>query len=228
MPPRFRSRFLSLLRRFLCVATCSLPGVGFGALSWKNPLVELTTEPGAKIVTGIFTFVNSGNTPVVITTVETECGCTTAELAKRTYAPKEAGEIKAVFTIGDRVGLQEKSIHVTTDDAPGAPVALTLRVTVPELLTFSARMLSWNTTEVPHEKSIMVGNAGRIKIISIDPSPATVPGATVRIEAIEEGRKYRIFAKPASNAAAISLPLKFIAKFADQTTQEFPVYLLVR
>jgi hypothetical protein len=90
-------------RRISALLLLAIPALCFGALSWTNQKVELTAKPGEKEVIGLFRFVNSGNTTITVTDIKPGCGCTTAELIKRTYAPGEAGEIKAVFTIGDRM-----------------------------------------------------------------------------------------------------------------------------
>ena len=68
-------------------------------------ILPLGGRPGQRIgdkeVVAEFNFKNVGTTPVTIRDLTTSCECTAAELAKRTYAPGEAGTVKAVFTPGD-------------------------------------------------------------------------------------------------------------------------------
>ena len=52
---------------------------------------------------------NEGQTAVTNESLKPSCGCTTAELEKKTYAPGEKGEVRARFDIGQRVGVQSKS-----------------------------------------------------------------------------------------------------------------------
>jgi len=78
--------------------------IGQGALTWNTERIDLTTKPGDKEAVGLFRFENNSQKTVTITSVQPSCGCTTAALEKRIYAPGEKGEIKAVFTLGDRVG----------------------------------------------------------------------------------------------------------------------------
>ena len=84
-----------------------------------------------------FGFRNEGEAAVTVTSVESSCGCTTAELAQTVYAPGEAGRIDVTFELGDRNGRQIKQVVVRTDD-PATPVTtLTLDVTIPRPVELS-------------------------------------------------------------------------------------------
>lgn len=218
--PVFWPKLLALVLLF--------PALGFSALKWDSQRIEVKTQPGDKIATGIFHFVNSGSAPVTIASVQPGCGCTTAEIAKKTYAPQEAGEIKAILTIGDRVGLQEKIVSVTTQDDPFAPTQLMLSVTIPELLTYSPRLLLWPKTEPLTEKSVILTNTSPQKILSIEAAPGAPTTATARIEIIEPGAKYRIYIKPNAVTQETYLPIIFVAKFADSSTLKFQIHALVK
>ncbi len=54
-----------------------------------------------------FKFKNEGETPITIVDIQTSCGCTVAMSDKRNYLPNENGEIKGVFSVGDRKGVQK-------------------------------------------------------------------------------------------------------------------------
>jgi Protein of unknown function (DUF1573) len=72
-----------------------------------------------KKVSWKFAFTNGASAPVTIVDVHSSCGCTTTTLAKKTYAPGEAGEIEAMFDPVSRQGKERKAITVKTDE-PGA------------------------------------------------------------------------------------------------------------
>lgn len=132
------------INRTLLLASCIAATLSANAaLTWKESTLKLNAEAGAEAITAVFAFTNTGDTPVTITDIKTDCGCTTAAPDKTTYAPGESGEIRTTFTIGNRVGRERKAVHVSTDDRPGEPVDLTLDVTIPPLLTLSPRMVSW-------------------------------------------------------------------------------------
>ena len=96
------------MRPFLGKLFCKLcllfptPSLSFATLTWDPQRIEFTAKTADKQAVGIFRFVNSGKTTITITSVKPDCGCTTAELEKQTYAPGETGEIKAVFAFEGR------------------------------------------------------------------------------------------------------------------------------
>jgi hypothetical protein len=61
-----------------------------------------------------FEFTNAGAAPIIITNVESSCGCTTPEWSKQPVLPKQKGFVKAIFDPKDRPGIFEKEITVTT------------------------------------------------------------------------------------------------------------------
>ncbi len=87
------------------------------ALTWETTEVDLHPGLSDKTAVAHFKYKNTGDKPVKITSVHPSCGCTTAALAKDVVGPNESGEITATFNIGDRSGVQMKSIAVRTDDA---------------------------------------------------------------------------------------------------------------
>ena len=70
-----------------------------------------------KPVTYKFEFTNTSDRVVTIKNVQTSCGCTTAPLTKRTFAPGESYGIDVTFNPQNRRGRELKTIHVDTDDA---------------------------------------------------------------------------------------------------------------
>lgn len=220
---RIPSRWLAVL--LLIVAHSSK---AHGALDWDNPVVELTASAGEKEVIALFRFKNTGDNTVTVTTIQTSCGCTIAELAKRTYAPGETGEMKVVYNLGGAVGQTERTIQVTADNAPEKPVHLTLRVKIPELFTCSTRMLLWKIGEAPDEKPVEISAVDPHKLTGVEVKFVTPNQATFRIESFAAGTKYRLFVRPNATATAAQVALFCAVKFADGTTQPITIYALVR
>jgi hypothetical protein len=216
------------LLRLLLLVSLFAPLSSRASLVWETRQVGLTAKPGDKELVALFPFKNTGSTPVIIRGIETSCECTTAELAKRTYAPGEAGTIKAVYTVGDRMGTQERTVTLTMDD-PYAPIAtLTLRVEIPERLSYSARMLHWAVGEVPTEKFIEVDALGNNQIAAIEVKAPDAKQFIARIETAEKGHKYRLFLQPARLDGPATIPVSFVARFANDGQNSFQVYMLVR
>lgn len=226
-----------LIRRFfpfrwlhaLLFCVSALPAVVSAALKWETQRIEITTKPSDKEAVGLFRFTNTGDKPVTISSVQSSCGCTTAVLAKNVYGPGESGEIKAVFTIGDRVGEQEKSIFVITDDARDRSLALALHVTIPELLHYAPRLLMWNVGEKPEEKATAITSNSKLKIASIEiTASAASAELAARISPVEAGTSYQLLVRPLSTGTVMNAPVAGIATFSDGTTQPFKIYALVR
>jgi hypothetical protein len=132
------------------------------ALSWDNLLEARTVEKGATAAEASFHFVNRGAFPVTITSVETSCRCTTAEATRSVLQPGESGEIRVRMDVAARSGTLEKTITVTSSDAPAAPTVLAFSVTIHSALEVSPRLLTWGIGDAPAQKTaeVAVDSAG--------------------------------------------------------------------
>lgn len=222
--PSRPSRFIVL---FLFAAAL-WPALCPAALTWQSQRIELVAKPSDKEITGVFHFTNSGDRTVTITSAQSSCGCTTASLTKNSYAPGESGEIKAIFSIGDRVGVQEKSVFVVTDDNAAPPIHLALQVTIPELLCYSPRLLLWNVGGERDEKAVPLSANDKLTITGIALDPALPKEVTARIEPVEAGKKYRLLVRPVAVTQVTNVAVAGTATFADGTIQPFKIYALVR
>lgn len=70
-----------------------------------------TIEAGIK-VTHVFKFVNEGSAPLVISRINTPCGCTAPSWSKEPIAPGKSGEITVTFNSTGKVGNQVKSLSI--------------------------------------------------------------------------------------------------------------------
>lgn len=160
----------TLIRIFLAWSLTT--SIAQAQLSWSERTIALKPDAGVEEIVAVFPFSNTGDTPITITDMKTDCGCTTATLAKTIYAPGESGEIRTVFNVGNRIGREVKAIHVTTSDAPHRPVELKLDVTIPPLLTLSPRMVWWarNGDDVPQTITLTLapGSEARITGVAAD------------------------------------------------------------
>ncbi|MFT4521093.1 MAG: hypothetical protein ACI8ZN_000017 [Bacteroidia bacterium] len=91
------------------------------------PKIHLTeTEFDFKtIATGsqvehVFTFVNEGSAPLVISEVKTPCSCTAPSFSKDAIAPGESGEIKLQYSAGTHSGqfVKTVTVHYNGDQSP--------------------------------------------------------------------------------------------------------------
>lgn len=65
----------------------------------------------------VFTFTNTGNAPIVISSVKASCGCTTPEWPKEPVMPGETASIKAVYNSKGRPGSFYKTITIVSNAA---------------------------------------------------------------------------------------------------------------
>jgi hypothetical protein len=201
------------------------PAVHAG-LTWETRREERTAVPGDTEASGIFRFHNSGTSPVTITSIQTSCGCTTAHLEKRSFAPGEAGEIRAVLNLGGRTGLQEKTITVATDEQTRYTLALS--ITIPELLRYTPRLLYWRTTEKQEWKTAEFSAGTELTIASVELSPPVPSEVVAQWETLTAGRSYRLKLKPVAAGQPINVTVAGTVVFTDGTKVPFSLYALVR
>ncbi|MEQ8520093.1 MAG: DUF1573 domain-containing protein [Cytophagales bacterium] len=63
-------------------------------------------------VTHVFKFKNEGSVPLLISNVQTTCGCTVPEWPKTPIPPGAESEIKATFNSSGKMGQQNKVITI--------------------------------------------------------------------------------------------------------------------
>lgn len=63
----------------------------------------------------VFTFKNTGTEPLVLTNVETTCGCTASNWPREPLAPGESADITVTFNSTGKMGLQNKNIRVRSN-----------------------------------------------------------------------------------------------------------------
>ena len=196
-----------MLRRSFALAIALLVMVSIRAapaeagIQWERRQASPTVKPGQERVEVSFPFTVEGEDSVTITGIETSCGCTVAALEQRTYAPGESGEVRAVFTLGDRRGEQRKTVTVRTDDPEALVITLTIAVTVPEPVTLTPRLLLWSPGEPPEPKPVVI-EAGTKEDITIEEVQSAADTLAVETVEVEAGRRYELRVRPKVAAAS--------------------------
>jgi hypothetical protein len=72
-------------------------------------------------VTNEFEFTNTGNVPLVVTSVQASCGCTVTEYSKEPIAPGAKGFVKGTYNAA-KVGAFTKTITVNANTEDGVVV----------------------------------------------------------------------------------------------------------
>jgi hypothetical protein len=69
-------------------------------------------------VTKNYTFTNSGEVDLIISSANGSCGCTIPKWPKRPIKPGQSGNIEVVFNSQGKKGQQTKKVYVTANTSP--------------------------------------------------------------------------------------------------------------
>ncbi|MGA8657297.1 MAG: DUF1573 domain-containing protein [Chthoniobacterales bacterium] len=199
----------------------------FGQLKWENPEQSFTPRPLDKFIDANFRFTNIGNTPVKITDLRPSCGCTTATLQKKEYAPGESGEIAARFKFDGRIGRQEKWIVVTTDWVPPQPTILRMAVNIPEAITIRPELVVWRVGDELKPKTIRIAVPEEIpaKIVSVQ---ADNPAVKLELHEVRPGKEVEVKVTPASTSGPGSATLLIRTDYPPENPATHYAYARVK
>ncbi len=211
----------------LLVALLLTAGRGLAELKWDRPVQSFQRTPEDGEIEVRFAFRNAGAGPVTIKTLRPSCGCTTAYLEKKTFAPGEAGEVVAHFVFGDRRGPHRKTIEVRTDDAAAESVVLDLRVNIHDPLTIAPALVFWKRGEPGEAKTVQLtadtGQPVRIKsVVSSNPRVAA------KLETIKAGQQYVVSVTPADTAQKESAEISLLTDFPADAPRTYVIHARVK
>jgi Protein of unknown function (DUF1573) len=209
------------------VAFLALAAASQAALEWESTVQESRSTPAQEKALAVFRFKNTGATAVTIASIRSSCGCTTAHLEKRRYAPGERGEIVADFRFGSRTGMQEKTVTVTTDEAGAPTVNLVLRVMIEEALTVLPSLVFWRLGDAPAPRQIEL-RAAAGQPLSIASVESADPNFKPQLQTVKEGERYLLTIEPASTAARATTTLTIKASAAGGASSVFKAFAIVR
>ncbi len=101
-----------------------------GSFTWTETSFDFGKIKVNKPVTHEFSFINAGDEPLVITSVQASCGCTVAKYSKDPISPGSSGYVTATYNAA-RVGVFTKTITVNANTGSTA-VVLTVKGEVVE------------------------------------------------------------------------------------------------
>ncbi len=215
-----------MLKALLLIAILAWTLPARAELTWAEKTIKLKADPSATVVEARYHFTNSGHSTVDIQQVESSCGCTTAELDKRTYAPGEGGEIVARFTVGVRVGVQTKTIAVKTRDAE-EPTTLTMVVDIPEIVKIRPSFVFWVQGEAkkPKTMTIEVQPDAPVEKMTVQSSN---PLMTPVLKEVVKGSRYQLTITPGQTDRVLYSTLTLNCEFAKGEAKSFRAYATVK
>jgi Protein of unknown function (DUF1573) len=186
----------------------SLAATTQAALVFEKTQVDLQPEMGAANAVAVFKYENKGSTPIHIKAVRPSCGCTTAALAKNDVAPGEKGEISATFNIGDRTGVQTKTITVETDDAQQPQTVLTFRANIAQYLELQPTFVYWQANEPAQPKTIIAKAGKGVNVKKLDVTSST-GDFTAKVEPGSGAGEFKVVVQPKDTTKPLNATLTF-------------------
>lgn len=176
------------------------------ALVFEKTELDLNPDLGATKVDAVFKYENKGTTPVHIKSVRPSCGCTTAALVKNDVAPGEKGTITATFNIGDRTGVQTKTVTVETDDASAPQTVLTFKANIAQLLDLQPTFVYWQANEPAQPKLIMAKAAKGQTVKKVDVISSS-GDFTAKVEPGSTPGEFKILVQPKDTTKPLNATL---------------------
>jgi len=84
-------------------------------ITFTNPEHDFGKVQAGEKVGCIFTYTNTGDADMVITSASASCGCTVPKYDKRPVPPGGSGTIEVVFDTSGREGIQTKTVVVQSN-----------------------------------------------------------------------------------------------------------------
>ena len=199
----------------------------FAQLKWDQPQQKISVKPGDKAVTAKYRFTNNSSSPVTIVDVRPSCGCTTATLAKKTYAPGESGEIDAKLNFAGHTGHQEKWIYVTTNSSGTEPTLLTLAVDIPPDITIEPQFVMWRIGDplTPKTIRVVVPDGFPSKIVA---AQTDNPAIHVQLQEVMAGKQWEVKVTPAETKDLVKAVVSIRTDYPTENPATYLAYARVQ
>jgi hypothetical protein len=196
-------------------------------LAWEKPVQRFERSPEDKAVEARYAFRNAGSAPITIRSLRSSCGCTTARLEQKTYAPGESGAVTLRFAFGDRKGAHRKGVTVHTDEQGAAPVVLLLEVNIHEPLTLAPALVFWRKGDAPGAKTVAL-DATAAQPVRIQSVASTNPRFTATLQTGAAGQHYTVAITPADTAQKDAAEIRVQTDFPADAPRAYTIHARVK
>lgn len=191
---------------------------------WNSTVLTLDPAPQNTTARGRYTFINNGDAPVTVESIQSTCGCTAAETSDAPedgqYAPGASGHIDVEISFARGGGEIRKNIYVTLRcGSETTKQKLTIAVDARPYLTIKPRAFFWTQNEPdPEAKTAMleVKRNAPIHLIRVEKS-GDAESFTVEQATVAEGKKYRISVRPRNTKERRNIALTLVTDFPSET-----------
>lgn len=226
MPERCKLFPAMNLASYFLILTFGICETGMAQIRWGKRDLEFHPAPSDTQIVAEFPFTNVGKQPVKIKSVKTSCGCTTATMDKEIYAPGEKGKISAIFNIGERVGVQEKTVLVVTNDPKEPELVLSFKAIIPKILEVNPIFLNWLKGEELKPKTVDVKVLDSFPVHRLD-AVSSNPNMLVEVKRVEGGHDFKITVTPRKTGGLFTSSIEITPDFPKNPPKYFHFYTRV-
>jgi len=212
------------MRFFLWSLLISAAPCAWAELVFEKPVQSLHRMREDGHVEARFPFKNTGPDTVTIAKVRTTCGCTSAKLDRKVFAPGEGSEVVVRFSFLGRKGAQRKMITVVTTGKKETP--LDLRVWIHEPLTIAPALVYWKVGEPPNGKAVRLTTAD--EQITIKNVSSSNPRIAATLAAAKPGEAATVMVTPTDTAQKESAELTVQTDFPPDAPRSYTIHARVK
>lgn len=201
-----------------------MPYITYAELLFECEVLECEIPQSQSQYKFSFKFKNINSNSIKIISVKSSCLCIVTTPEVNTYKLNESGEIKGVFNIGNKRGLQEQEIIVHTDNVSQSLIKLKLKINLLDDYEVNPRLLYWKkaTESVSKEVTLVIRNPEWVlSNIKYDKNKFTA-------NVVRNKDKYVIIIKPVSPEIAIRDLLKISLENKSHETKTFALHALIK
>ena len=96
---------------------------------FKDKVQRLGKVQEGEIVRAEFSFINKGDSPLIISDYKVACQCTTVEFPTKPILPQEEAVLSVIFDSDGKIGYQDRSILILSN-AENSPYEIRITLTV--------------------------------------------------------------------------------------------------
>jgi hypothetical protein len=198
----------------------------FAALSWDRLSASETCWSGEDTTVTVYRFRNMGPTPVKIIAADPSCHCTSVDWPDKAVLPGAEGVVTATFTIGGRIGQEDKTISVISDDAPEKPTVLALSIYIQRVALIANDSVFWKVGEpnTPKEVEVVAADAKQLSSLA---AVSNDPSVTVSVRKLDDGRRFILSLQPVSTEKPLQARIECRATFGTRTLLIRPAFGIV-